>query len=401
MKTLYCLLFLTFFASCSEFSESSFTVVDNANLSPAEVATDLAVVSLTVAAEDFEEMYDNHEDDIEIDGTFTLYRNREKVIDALPAELEIKGAKSATFELKSLGVKFDDSYDNEDGTLIDPPVVLPAHSLEKIKAVRLRNSGNDFYHTMLKDLSYTHLAIQSGLDLDLTYGEPTLVFVNQEFYGLLNLRTESNTNGISRLYRADKDDITLAKMGNPELIRKDGDFDRIDRYEAAIYSGDIDYLKSETDLENFIDYVIFQTYIGNWDWPDNNVRMYAVEDGKFRFILYDLDEAAAIYLKRAPLKFVEGNQDNCITDLFNLLYTDPKFKADFTARYKEIVAGGTLSAERFGDIVRENAARIEVDMPRQIQKYGNPHSIIEWRTETAQLVEFFAEREAAAKRDMQ
>lgn len=49
-------------------------------------------------------------------------------------------------------------------------------------------------------MSYTKLAIEAGLDLDLTYEEQTVVFVNNVFLGVMNLRTEANTSGISRLY---------------------------------------------------------------------------------------------------------------------------------------------------------------------------------------------------------
>ena len=109
------------------------------------------------------------------------------------------------------------------------------------------------------------------------------------FYGLLNIRTESNTHGIAGLNSVSKKDLTMAKVTTHELIKKDGDFDRIDDLIAAISRKDIPYLKSEIDLSNFIDYMIFQSYLANTDWPHNNARFYAVETGKFRFVLFDLD----------------------------------------------------------------------------------------------------------------
>ena len=87
---------------------------------------------------------------------------------------------------------------------------------------------------MLKDLSVTQLAIKAELDLDLTYGEPALVYINDQFHGLLNLRTEANTNGMASLYDVKKKEVTLAKITTHALIKKDGDFDRIDRFVEAI-----------------------------------------------------------------------------------------------------------------------------------------------------------------------
>lgn len=112
--------------------------------------------------------------------------------------MEVKGGFSTRFSLKTLGVKFENKYDNSDRSLINPNKILPHHNLDKIKAIRLRNSGNDFVKTMIKDLSLTQLAINAELNLDLTYGEPVLVYINNEFHGLLNLRTEANSNGMAR-----------------------------------------------------------------------------------------------------------------------------------------------------------------------------------------------------------
>ena len=56
----------------------------------------------------------------------------------------------------------------------------------------------------------------------------------------------------------------------------------------AIENENLNYLKDEIDINNFIDYMIFQSYIGNTDWPHNNARLYAINNEKFRFVLFDL-----------------------------------------------------------------------------------------------------------------
>jgi len=131
---------------------------------------------------------------------------------------------------------------------------------------------------MIKDLSFTQLAINAGLNIDLTYGEPSLVYVNGVFYGLLNIRTESNTHGIAGLNGVSKKDLTMVKVTTHELIKKDGDFERVDALVSAISKKDIPYLKEEIDLASFIEYMIFQSYLANTDWPHNNARFYAVKD---------------------------------------------------------------------------------------------------------------------------
>ncbi len=394
MKILSFLLPLVLCFGCTKYNMDK-TVL------PDVIPSNLPVVQIKVDEDDFEEMYENTDEEIEIKGRFNLSRNNELLIENEKVELELKGRFSIRFPLKTLGVKFDDKYDNRDRSLINPAVVLPHHNLDKIKAIRLRNSGNDFEKTMLKDLSLTQLAIQAGLDIDLTYGEPVLVYINEEFYGLMNLRTEANTNGMAGLHKVDKKDVTLAKITTQALIKKDGDFDRIDALLEAIKDENIPYIKNEIDLHSFIDYMVFQSYIGNTDWPHNNARFYAINEGKFRFVLFDLDNASRLKIDQSPLNRIHSFwRSNILGDLFITLYedeNDSSFKRNFLARYKELLQSGNISSNKLEKIVDENTHRIETEMDYQIAKHNAPRTKLEWQIELDKMMILFREREAVVR----
>ncbi len=394
MKHLSFLSLLLLCVGCSKFNMDDTLLLT-------EIISDLPVINITVDRNEFEEMYEKTDEEIEIKGRFDLTRDDELVIANEKVELELKGRFSIRFPLKTLGVKFDDKYDNRDRSLINPVTVLPNHSIDKIKAIRLRNSGNDFENTMLKDLSITQLAINAGLDIDLTYGEPVLVYINEEFYGLMNLRTEANTNGMAGLHQVDKSDVTLAKITTQELLKKDGDFNRIDALLEAIENKNIAYLKNEIDLKSFIDYMIFQSYIGNTDWPHNNARFYAIDGGKFRFVLFDLDNASRLNLGKSPVNLIDNfRSSNILGDLFMALYEDKNddtFQRNFLERYREILRSGEISADKLEKIVDENASRIEAVIAHQIAKYNAPRTSLEWRIELDKMLILFREREAAVQ----
>jgi len=398
MEKLLFLMLVVLCFGCSKFYTDE-------TLLPAEIASNLPVINITVDEHEFDEMYEKTDEEIEIKGKFNLSRNNELLIDNEKVELELKGRFSLRFPLKTLGVKFDDKYDNRDRSLINPATVLPHHSIDKIKAIRLRNSGNDFENTMLKDLSITQLAINAGLDVDLTYGEQVLVYINGEFYGLMNLRTEANTNGMAGLNKVDKSDVTLAKITTQALIKKDGDFNRIDALLKAIENKDIAYLKNEIDLNSFIDYMIFQSYIGNTDWPHNNARFYAVNNGKFRFVLFDLDNASRLKIERSPLDLIDNFwRSNILSDLFMALYedeNDDSFQSRFLERYREILQSGNISSNKLEEIVNENTQRIEVEMEHQIAKYDAPRTMLEWQIELDKMMILFRERESAVREHME
>ena len=392
MKKLIYLVFLSSFISCSNFSE-------DLNLAPtatsfSTIETDLPVINVVADAAGFDQLLAQPDVDLEIEGMFNLYRDKQLVIANEAVELSIKGGFSTRFPLKSLGIKFEKKYDNTDRSLIHPKQLLPHHNIDEIKAIRLRNSGSDFRNTMLKDLSMTQLAIDANLDIDLTYGTPALVYVNEEFYGLMNLRTEANTNGMAGLNGVKKSAITLAKITTLEFIKKDGDFDRIDRFVDAIEQQDIAYVKSELAINSFIDYMIFESYLGNTDWPHNNARFYAVDEEPFRFVLFDLDKVAWLSIHKSPLAIIDNKQQkNIITDLFFLLYSEEAFQEAFWNRYQFLLEKEAFSFDKFKTIVNHNTQQIEAFMPLQITQYNHPNSMMQWQVELDKMLLLFQERE--------
>ncbi|MFK7807811.1 MAG: CotH kinase family protein, partial [Saprospiraceae bacterium] len=362
MKPYYSLFVILLLGSCSNFNEDldNFPHATNLHLPPEQIETELPVINIIADDTEFQRMYDSPDEAIEINAEFNLYRNQELLISQETIELQLKGNYSRQFALRSLGIKFQGRFDNRERTLIDPPKTISNHRVNYIKAIRLRNSGNDFKQTMLKDLAYTQLAIDANLNVDLAYGEPALVYVNDEYLGLLNLRTEANTNGMASLYNVDKDDITLAKMFNPGiLVFKDGNEERINKFTKAIAEKDVAHLLSNIDLTNFIDYMIFQSYIANVDWPYTNARLFAFGPGRFRFVIFDLDSANWVHIGRSVEEVIESDKSNIISDLFAILIEDGNVEDQFWNRYRELMDSGVFSTERFEEIVIQQKEKIE------------------------------------------
>lgn len=356
--------------------------------------TDLKVVNILVNQKEFDEMFTKYEEDIEIEGTFEMYQNKELIIKEEDVEIQIKGAHSASFSLKSLGVKFDDKYKNEKNNynLINPKKLLPFHSLEKIKSIRFRNSGNDFIYTMLKDMSLTQLAIDAGLDVDLMYSDQTIVFINNKFYGILNLRTETNKHGLAGLYDADKDDVTIIKMVVGKMKLKDGEQAKMDALISAIQNKDFQFLKHNFEWNNLMDYMIFQSFLGNVDWPFTNVRLFAIKDNKFRFVLYDLDLALLDDLHHEPFDFIDHHNENLISDMFLLFLEDKEFKKQYDIRVKEIQNSSFLTPSYFNSVVDKNVNNIRDFMPIHIEKYKEPDTYSDWLFNVEKLKLNYKER---------
>ena len=400
MKPIIFSLIILYFFSCTSFSEEIKLDIPNyTSLTSENIKTNLKIANIIVDQNEFDKMYDDYNKEIEIEGLLNIYKNGVNLIQNQVVEIQIKGGISRESPLKSIGVKFNEPYNNTRRNLINP-LSLDFHSLDQISAFRFRNSGNDFYYTMLKDISYTKLAIEANLNLDLMYTEQTVVFINNSFLGIMNLRTESNANGMSGLYNANKSDITLAKiLSYGELDKKNGDFNRIDNFINAIKNEDYDYLKNEIDLDNFIDYMVFQSYIGNVDWPFNNVRFFAVENKPFRFVLFDLDKVSGQDIKTSPISIINNPISNPVTDLFNIMYKNADFKKLYDERFNFLIQSDLITAERFNNIVDEYTENIENIIALNIDKYKHPNTLIEWYINISRLKNNFKTREVFVKQD--
>jgi spore coat protein CotH len=199
---------------------------------------------------------------------------------------------------------------------------------------------------------------------------------------------------MSRLYGVSKSAITLAKIIEGGIVeKKDGDFDKIDNFIAAIANGNYNYVSNEIDVDNFIDYMIFESFIGNRDWPKNNVRFFAVDDGPFRFVLFDLDLVATQDIDSSPMTFINHPIDNPITDLFNMMYANEGFKQSYNARFESLMNSGLLSSTRFNSIVAEYKSNIEHIIPTQINKYNTSKTFTEWYINIDHLKSNFLMRE--------
>jgi hypothetical protein len=299
-------------------------------------------------------------------------------------ELQIRGVGSATKPMKPFGMEFSEVINNQDSGIITPRFMAPGDDLSVIRSFRLRNSSQDYGVTMLKDLAYTEFAIRTGFDLELKYGRPVQVFVNAAYYGLHNLRTEVDQKALALLLNRDTAEITTIKMEshNHKLDFREGNSALAHEFISGVKHKDLSVIQRYLDIENFMDYIIYQDYIGNADWPHNNARAYHLAGGKFRFILFDLDMAAR-RTNNATLPEMEFNNDYISRIYQTLREKNPEFESTFRARQKYWYS--RLSPALFKEIVDELATQIENEIPYLISRRGVPENTIEWRINLEQL----------------
>ncbi|MEQ9262363.1 MAG: CotH kinase family protein [Owenweeksia sp.] len=378
--------------SCTKVKVSE-NLPDVSGFTVSSIPTNLPVINISLPEDSFDRLYTNYLDDIRLKAGFSYYHKAtaQPVLQDVACIIDVRGRTSSRYSLKSLGVQFESAIDNDKIKLLTPAGVLPGDDLSSLMNLRLRNSGNDFGGTMLKDLVYTEFLIDAGLNLELRYGTPVQVFINDTYYGMLNLRSENDRLGLSHLLQVDTSSIVLMKIDgdNGNLEPEEGDEAPAIFFRKALLAEDAQTVKAMIDIDNFIDYIIFEDYVGNDDWPENNVSAYSINGSPFRFIVFDLDYAA-FRTKNAILPEMEFRDDD-VSRIYQLLRQDDDFVQNLESRQREIYQ--RFFPQRFNVLLQAAASRIEKEVLYNISKYGEPANTLQWRLNLENMQRDFERRD--------
>ena len=193
----------------------------------------------------------------------------------------------------------------------------------------LRNGGNDslltptepYRATFMRDGIAAVIAQEAAPEiLNMNY-KPVIVFLNGEYYGILNMREHQNDNMVRNVYDIDdKENITIisSELDTSRGSRYDGTWfyyeqgsgpdGELEEYEqllSDIIDGKLTYdeVAAQIDLDNFMKFCAVNLFLCNTDWPHNNIKLWrycgelgeGVRDGKWRFMFKDLDLGLSRY----------------------------------------------------------------------------------------------------------
>lgn len=331
---------------------------------------------------------------------------------SLPVEAEVAGVSTKKLPMKSLNIRLQEEPIHSD--------IFFGDSSEgaKLYSFRLRNAGNDFLLAYMRDVVVTELAKKTN-NLVLDY-QPVASFINGEFWGIQYIREHmSEENLRTQFPHLQRDQILIGEFyeNQVKVISRGFDY-KMDNLTAFVEKENLslaenyEMLGQILNLENFIDYVIIQTFICNTDWPHNNVRG-AFLDDQLHFILYDTDFAFGwpYYYKEHVGNYIDFpdriHHINALTHnyldslnhyvpshegtLYQKLMQSEFFYNRFLARYKEILSDA-FSQDRIEKVVEEIRNRLDPIMPAHIARWSYPASMEDWYLHTEQIITFCEER---------
>ena len=165
----------------------------------------------------------------------------------------------------------------------------------KHKALQMRNGGHD-YECRVTDVIMQQITATSGLDIDYQAYQPVAHFINGEWKGTIKMREPNNKDFVYSNYGYDEDVIDMFEMSiDSGYCQKCGTYEAMQNlYTLSKSASDADTYKAIcnlVDMDEFCNYMALEFFLRNDDWPQNNLKAWRPrrEDGRFRFVLYDLD----------------------------------------------------------------------------------------------------------------
>ncbi|MDO5447275.1 MAG: CotH kinase family protein, partial [Prevotellaceae bacterium] len=166
----------------------------------------------------------------------------------------------------------------------------------KNKTLQIRNGGND-NGCRIKDAALQEIVRRSGFYVDGQCWQPIHVFINGSYYDVLNMREPNNKHFAYSNYGIDTDNMDQFEISpDSGYVQMEGTEEAMTEWynlsKTASTSASYDRICQLVDIDEYANYMAVEFYYGCSDWPQNNFKGFRDRsDGKFHFVLFDLDGA--------------------------------------------------------------------------------------------------------------
>ncbi|MEC8458024.1 MAG: CotH kinase family protein [Bacteroidota bacterium] len=321
-------------------------------------------------------------------------------------DLEIHGGWSRAQPQKSFRIDAKSTYTGD----IEYALISKKPHITQYNNFNLRNGGQHNYSSRIQDALISRLAKNTHIDR-MGY-EPCIVYLNGEYWGLYGIREKIDEHYVESNHGIDNKKV--------DLLNKDGVLaGSADHFSESYYlimsanpnnNSFIEIFKSRFDINNYIDYFIFQTYIQNQDWLGiawglNNIKLWRPDSlgGKWRYVLYDTDGAFGhfgqntfanyLYLARNP------SVTNAHSQIFNHALYNGEFKCRFTNRYNDLI-NTTFQTSNFNAVSLELKENMEDAIPDHINRWSSqvgPNSLNQWENAINGISQYNSSRITTAR----
>lgn len=261
----------------------------------------------------------------------------------------------------------------------------------------LRNGSNQYLNLPYKDASQVRMMCK-GTNGYYSSWRPVAVYINGSYFGLYELREKFDEQMFKFLDGSSSSSLEIMGLSywyGSVLRAVKGDVDSFwNSYNAflTIDPASPDFWNQADiyfDMENYADYIIGESWMGNVDWPQNNIKIYRSDatDYAWKFCTIDME------LSLQPNGWTDCNQDmisymmsqstgNPYINIWLQGIQNDQFRNYFINRYADLMNTAYLPA-RLLDIEESMFNQVYLEMQLEYQKWGDPFNV------PAQMVDFY------------
>ncbi len=252
-------------------------------------------------------------------------------------------------------------------------------------------------------------AIARTVNVDAMASRPVVVYLNGEYWGIYYLQESPDEYYISDHYGIEPDKVNMT--GNWYGIPEAGDpadflnlFDFVEDQDLRI-TENYQRLSEWMDIDNFIDYQLFEIYFSNHDWPANNMKCWLnPERGQWRWLFYDGDACLSDYRYNGFESAIDTVFDNSTTHARATLFLRKLLtNKDFYGRFFNRLNDLTNNQLTYQSIKSSYQSCVETtceEVKQQIERFGFPIDYPTWVNRVDRVFEFLIERPCEIQRQV-
>ncbi len=336
----------------------------------------------------------------------------------------VSGGWSRDYNHKSIRLFARYIYDDKNEMAFDAyPGLLSTSGLPVVahSTILLRTGSSNTDNTIIQTPALMQLAEDAGLDT--MHYRPVCVYLNGKYYGFMAMIEDLSTGYFESHFNIPAEEITCINgthfiSGGGAWTLDNGPQSEFDELMRAIdFVIDSDMTNAENykrasemfDIDNIVRYFCFEAYIGNNDWPGNNVRVWRRitdgynpdaevfgYDGRWRFAIKDLDMTAGFSLDSVNYsvfyRLTKEEPRLRLDLLFQSLYKNEEFRDRVIACFSDYMSTIFLpetAMEAFGEAILSSQYEMRIYLP----SFGvGGGSLSKWYSQMRKPRDFFVTR---------
>lgn len=283
--------------------------------------------------------------------------------------------------------------DFEDSPIGDGPVIYPLipnrPNRTKYSQIYLRNGSNQYLRLPYKDAAQV-MSMAGETNTYFSAWRPVSVYINGSYFGLYELREKFDKEYFETIEGAltnSTDILSLSAWYNYTLRALSGSLDTFSTY----YNSFVNLNPADTsfwnaadkyfDLTSYADYIIAESWMGNTDWPQNNIKIYRSDKTnlRYRFCVIDLELSLnpngwTDCVDDHIAYMLSSNPDNPYINIFLKSRQNQRFKNYFINRFADVMNTAYLPS-RILEIENSMFNQTVLEMQKQYARWGDPNNI--------------------------